>query len=374
MLEMVGRSSAFGVLRNLVVVSAALTAASHAADGVIAQEIKKEILLVTSLGTPDVLGPNIVPEICALQVDASGRKPLFSEQTLGFDPVLSPDGTRIAFVGSNGEEPRTEKYAWALYVMNADGSARKRLTETANSAERLLAPSWSADGKKIAFCTLGWGMGRTGPVMSSAPRVCIIDADGRNLKRLDKLHGVNPVWSPDGKQLLFTRLGKDFEASLCVADADGGGVRPLLPRNDYPMITGAWSPDGKWLAYAALAADPDRRANGKRNAAKLFLAQASAGLFLTQADGSQPKRLAGGPDQLVFGVQWSADSKRLFFTRRDRSGPLFNENNPAESRRWGPGAVYAIDVNGKHLRRLTTGKEREYVGGNLLFGMGFLTP
>jgi hypothetical protein len=48
---------------------------------------------------------------------------------------------------------------------------------------------------------------------------------------------------------LFTRLGKDLEAGLCVADADGTNVRPLLKRNDYEMITGAWSPDGKLLAH-----------------------------------------------------------------------------------------------------------------------------
>jgi dipeptidyl aminopeptidase/acylaminoacyl peptidase len=124
--------------------------------------------------------------------------------------------------------------------------------------------------------------------MYSPPRVCTIDADGRNLKRLDKLNGVSPVWSPDGKRLLFTRLGKDLETGLYVADADGANVRSLLKRNDYEMITGAWSPDGKLLAYAVPSDDPDRRKNGGRS---------EAGLFLARADGSRPKRLAGGPSK-----------------------------------------------------------------------------
>jgi tricorn protease-like protein len=172
--------------------------------------------------------------------------------------------------------------------MNADGSDRKRLTET---AELLLAPRWSADGKKIAFCTIGWGLGRTGPVMYSPPRVCIIDADGRNLKRLDKLNGVNPVWSPDGKRLLFTRLGKDFQTGLCVADADGTNVRSLLKRNDYEMVTGAWSPDGKRLAYAVPSDDPDRRENGGPNEAGLFLAQADG----SRSDCTSPVAIARDP-------------------------------------------------------------------------------
>jgi dipeptidyl aminopeptidase/acylaminoacyl peptidase len=203
--------------------------------------------------------------------------------------------------------------------------------------------------------------------MYAPPRVCTIDADGRNLKRLDKLNGVNPVWSQDGKRLLFTRLGKDLEASLCVADADGTKVRSLLKRNDYEMVTGAWSPDGKRLAYAVPVPRDDsaRRENIGAN---------EVGLFLAQADGSQPKRLAGSPKEMTYGVKWSPDGKRLYFTRRDRSGPLLDEKNPAEGRHWGPCAAYAIDVDGKNLRRLTTGKEREYVGGSYLFGVGILTP
>jgi len=365
MLPMLRRPFTPGIVRLIMFLSALLMATSYNSDRATAQETKRAILPITSYGTPDVRGPSISPEIYAIYLDGSGRKSLLPKETTAFDPDLSPDGTRIAFVASNGEQPRTDKHAWVLYVMNADGSGRKRLTETANTAERMLAPSWSADGKKITFCTIGWGIGKTGPVMPSPARICTIDGDGRNLKRLDKLNGVDPVWSPDGKRLLFTRLGKDLEAGLCVADADGTNVRSVLKRNDFRMVMGAWSPDGKLLAYAVpWDDDPDRRENGGLN---------EAGLFLAQADGTQPKRLVGGPDELTYGVKWSVDGKRIYFSRRDRSGPLFDEKKPAEGRQWGPCAVYAIDVDGKNLRRLTTGKEREYVGGNVLFGVGILT-
>jgi Tol biopolymer transport system component len=79
--------------------------------------------------------------------------------------------------------------------------------------------------------------------------------------------------------------------------------------------------------------------------------------------------VAGGPKEIVFGAKWSADGKRLFFTRRDRSGPPLEKNakNPAGGRDWGPCAVYSIDVDGRNLRRVTMGNQREYVGGNFLF-------
>jgi Tol biopolymer transport system component len=151
---------------------------------------------------------------------------------------------------------------------------------------------------------------------------------------------------------------------LCVADADGTGVRSLLKRNDYRMVTGAWSPNGKLLAYAVVPDDGDSDDDEKAN---------EAGLFLAQADGSQPRRLAGGPNEITYGVKWSEDNKRLYFTYRDRSGPLFDEKDPAQGRNWSPCAVYTIDVDGKNRRRLTIGKEREFVGGNALFGVAILT-
>src|SRR5262249_15411922 len=150
MLPMVRRPLTFGILTPIIVVSALLIAASYNTDRATAQETKRGILPVTSYGTPDVRGPDIFPEIYAINIDGSGRKSLLPKRTLAFDPDLSPDAKRIAFVAYNGKEPRTDGHAWVLYVMNADGSDRKRLTET---AEFLLAPRWSADGKKIAFCS-----------------------------------------------------------------------------------------------------------------------------------------------------------------------------------------------------------------------------
>src|SRR6266511_1713409 len=59
-------------------------------------------------------------------------------------PAWSPDGTRIAFMGQTPEG--TENYE--IYVMNADGTGRRRLTDSPASDG---FPSWSPDGTKIAF-------------------------------------------------------------------------------------------------------------------------------------------------------------------------------------------------------------------------------
>lgn len=289
------------------------------------QEIRGDTIVVTSFGAPDVVGPNIVPEIFRIDSEATGQKPvpakkslktvlrsakpksgsgpaaLLPPRTLAFDPALSPDGKRIAFMGLppgvNPVEKKDEPVG--LFVMNADGSARKRLVES-TMGEFLLAPSWSPDGRQLAYCTFEFRFRGNGTAESSPPQLHVIDADGQNRRRLEKADGFNPVWSPDGKSLLFTRLEEGGNgSSLCAVDADGGNVRPLGQPMPGTIMGACWSPDGKSLAYVG-----DPRSG------------AQTGLFLAQADGSQPRRLAGDPGEIIFGVQWSRDGKRLYFSKR----------------------------------------------------------
>ena len=357
MAGMACREASTGWLWCMFACAALLAANAGVSHHAMAQESGVKTLLVTSVGAPNTPGPDVWPEIFRSNIDGSGRKPLLAKKTMVFDPALSPDGKRIVFAGCTEEDPKDEKATWGLFVVNADGSARKQLTASKKIDEYLLAPRWSPDGKQIVFCTLGFGFRGNGTGYSSAPHIHLIDADGKNLKRLGKVEGMNPVWSHDGKQLLFTHVVKQQEQTgLYAVDLSGEKVRQLVqPVAQGTMMGAAWSPDGKSLAYVVTAND--------------WRALAKGGLFLAQADGSKPKRLAGGPDENIFGVQWSTDGKRLFFTCQDRSGPLLNANNPAGGRGWGACGVYVMDSDGQNLRRVTIANQREYISGNYLFAM-----
>ncbi len=63
-------------------------------------------------------------------------------------PVLSPDGSRVAFMS------RREGENWDVYVVNVDGSNLQRLTKD-NAQDGL--PTWSPDGNAIAFVAAGRG-------------------------------------------------------------------------------------------------------------------------------------------------------------------------------------------------------------------------
>jgi len=99
-------------------------------------------------------------------------------------PTWSPDGKQIAFNAGNpnpgGEITRR------VYVMGIDGKNKRLLTE-----EHAETPCWSPDGEKIAFRS--WRGGRV--------EVCVIDVDGKNFKQLTQGGGNDPVWSPALEEL-----------------------------------------------------------------------------------------------------------------------------------------------------------------------------
>jgi Tol biopolymer transport system component len=156
-----------------------------------------------------------------------------------------------------------------------------------------------------------------------------VNPDGKDLKRVGDVEAIMPAVSPDGKQILYTAV-KDRPA-LCVMKADGTGARKVHDN----ALSGAWSPDGKRIAYVA-------DAGGGRLA-----------LHVSAADGSGAVRLTKTRD-MVFGPQWSADGKRIYFTRMPLSGP------------GGQAGVYAIDPDGKNERRLSPEGSMDLLGGAVL--------
>src|SRR5438093_10355678 len=92
---------------------------------------------------------------------------------------------RIAFVSDRDGNPE-------IYVMNADGTGLRRLTNNAASDGQ---PAWSPDGTKIAFVR-GSGLGE---------EIYVVKSDGTGLKRLTNngYFDETPAWSPDGTKIAF---------------------------------------------------------------------------------------------------------------------------------------------------------------------------
>jgi TolB protein len=105
----------------------------------------------------------------------------YQQRRNDYYPVFSPDGSKIAFVSDRDDH---EDSISDIYIMNADGSGLKNLS---NNAAYYWNPVFSPDGSEIAFeADLGLG-GR---------EIYVMNANGSGLKNLSNYLGEDhtPVW------------------------------------------------------------------------------------------------------------------------------------------------------------------------------------
>jgi Tol biopolymer transport system component len=179
--------------------------------------------------------------IYVMNPDGSGIVRLTKHLADDFEPALSPDGSKIAFMS-------TRDGNWDIYVMNArDGSGLARLT---TSPAYDFRPTWSPDGSKIAFVS-----NRDGNyeiyVMKAAG-----EATGSQNLTNNAAKDLGPAWSPNGDKIAF-ESDRDADPEIYVMNAkDGSGVDRLTtsPNTD---IDPAWSPDGLKIAFSSARNDDD---------------------------------------------------------------------------------------------------------------------
>jgi len=157
-----------------------------------------------------------------------------------FDPSWSPDGTQIAFRSERSGEPE-------IWVMNADGTSQRRLAAG-------LSPAWSPDGLRIAYASPGDILcppGR-GPLCSG---LSIMNADGSGQHRVPNTDGGEyPSWSPDGKRIAFnSNLSGDH--LMYIVDVDGSHVVDLSRVGEGWQVD--WSPDGRSILFTSHRDHPD---------------------------------------------------------------------------------------------------------------------
>ena len=161
-------------------------------------------------------------------------------------------------------------------------------------------PVWSPDGRRILYVSRGerntWDL-------------YVINVDGSGQRKMASVASATAAWSPDGRRIVFA--GRKGSGPF-VINVDGSGQRKLAPRGDDP----AWSPDGRKIAFAA-----------------------GAKLWVVNVDGTGQRRLwtAGR----MSSPAWSPDGEKVLF--------LSDEDNPCDY----CFHVYVVNADGSGERRLT---------------------
>jgi TolB protein len=164
--------------------------------------------------------------------------------------------TDIAFVSDrNGNRE--------IFVMNSDGSGLRQGTR--NGSVNSL-PAWSPDGRTIYYASYRTQrrpalfmlkQGQNGKQIvfvsdrTGSPQLYIMDADGRNTRRLTFTGGYNsaPDWSPDGRWIVY-ELRVEGQFDIWLTDPEGKVNVPLIThrRSDESP---SWSPDSRKIAFSS---------------------------------------------------------------------------------------------------------------------------
>ena len=206
-------------------------------------------------------------------------------------PSWSPDGKLIAFIGDY-------LGSWDVFTLDPTKTAEEQeavaISETPDRQADLATPAaWSPDGTRIAFSERF--NGNAPPNLESEVYVAPSDgsADPITIDSTSNKSEFNPTWSPDNSTLVFSRDG-----FLWKGPGDGSAKPTVLANSS--GYEPAWSPDGQHIATVT-PSDPEH-------------------IRITNADGSGFHEL---PPFAVEGpIDWSPDSSKVTYVADEPEGSI----------------------------------------------------
>ena len=145
-------------------------------------------------------------------------------------PSWSPDGKKVAYVTKTGEMDRTDNYD--VYVLEIDSTnSAIQLTTNLGSDSSSSRPQWSPDGKKIAYLHGG----DPALVWYALQELAVIDLGTKTnsilTKELDR-NASSPQWSDDGQSIYFV-IEDNMKSQLAKYSLKEKKIEKIIPSNYY---------------------------------------------------------------------------------------------------------------------------------------------
>jgi Tol biopolymer transport system component len=227
--------------------------------------------------------------------------------------VLSPDCKRVAFNLNNHDIMMEKLISYDVAVLDIDTGKIKNLTNNKKDDYSYLS-YWSPDAKKIVFMHM------------SAPdyvnEICIINSDGSNFRKIGVREGYPLDWSPDGRTIVFAK-NKGNIYTVYTMDINGEDVKVIVDGIEF-VTDLRYSSDGKRIAFNV-------QIDGRRNR-----------VYIMDSDGNNLKLLIELDGKFYC---WSPDGKKLAMVTR------IEPDNQSY--------IFIIDAEGGVLERLTNNDRQE---------------